>query len=363
MMGSIKRTLSAAVLAAGIVTFCVSTVSVSHAGEAPDLSVSPELQGAIDLWLADKDEEALPRLSELAAAGDRTAGLFLSLVERNELGTSDFVLSQDRDGYLSLFRAPGGKGPFRKTWVDTFAREGEVFAAQIKKSWLPNPALEEVLALLKLGEPGVAMIGVRYIGLYGTREDRTTLLESGLYLQGMIPFLRTQQLDPAPDLQGLEALREIAAQTSGRSVPPDDADAQALAPYLSIGFPFATVAPDNSWRDDLVDWIATAEEARPVAVFCDQHCPAEKGACGLSVMGLIGGYYGAIRYSSPLRSVISHADYAQSPRASGMILRHLISFENEAGDTLLASVPEIAKQSQCVADLVDHHRQELAQRE
>ena len=53
-------------------------VSAVNAQDEP----SPQLQAAIDAWLADDDAAALPALSALAAAGDSRAALLLGEIER-----------------------------------------------------------------------------------------------------------------------------------------------------------------------------------------------------------------------------------------------------------------------------------------
>lgn len=365
MLGRIIRTLFAAGLVAGGVAIVLPSVHPSHAEDSDleglDLKVSVALQEAVDVWLLDRDPVALPMLSELAKGGDKTAGVFLSLIERSQLSANPYFETLSRSEYMDLFRVPFGNGPFRKTWVDHLAEDGHAFARLVRSSWQPNPDLADLQELLDLGEPGVAMIGVRYVGLYGNSEQRATLLAERTDLQGMAAFLRSQEIDPAPGLQGMEALRSIVSQASGKEVDPGDEDARLLTPYLSIGHPFGTIYPDNKWYGDVVDWIDHAPEAGAIAGFCDRYCPMETQACGTSVLGLIGGYYGAIRFGSPLRGVVGQAEYAQSPKAHAMILHRLVSFMNEPGNELLATVPEIAEQSQCVAELVDHHRLKVEQ--
>ncbi|MEO1613642.1 MAG: hypothetical protein AAFU55_15000, partial [Pseudomonadota bacterium] len=52
-------------------------------------TASPQLQGAIDAWLADDDAAALPAMSALAANGDDAAALLLGRIERMTPGGAE----------------------------------------------------------------------------------------------------------------------------------------------------------------------------------------------------------------------------------------------------------------------------------
>ena len=68
------------------------------------------LNQAVEAWLADDDETALPFLGALANLGDAEAQLFLGQIERVTPPGADspFVCSLNRRERISLLRAPKG---------------------------------------------------------------------------------------------------------------------------------------------------------------------------------------------------------------------------------------------------------------
>ncbi len=330
----------------------VATLSYARPSAADQLTLSPELKAAVGLWLADDDERALPALSELANAGDRSAQLFLALVERTRLGPTDYVTALSRDALLDTFRPPKPESRFRPSWIDKLANDGDAFALTLRQSFLPDPNPGAIKSLLDAGEVNAAKIGIRYLSLYGTTDDRETLLNAPYSLYGLRPFVLAQHVDGKDKTQGLEIVREMARFGSGRTVGNDDSYARDLAIYLNYGYPFGAATRDNPWRDDIAAWMAKSDASQPITSFCRKHCDDEVTNCGVSVLGLIGGYQVAIRFASPLEGVLSSRDYADSARAHGTILRRIASLESEQGDGYLASLDEIAEQSQCIATLV-----------
>lgn len=363
--GSAEQTVGyTMIIRALLFSFTLVLSSFANSNAASDLDaqlpISPDLRHALDLWLADDDAAALPALSKLALAGDRAAQLFLALVERTRLGPSPYLEGLSRDALHNIFRPPLGDSRFRINWIDHLARTGDPLAIVLRDSRLPDPNREATTALLKAGEGPAAMNGVRYLSLYGTDADRAFLMEGKYALHGMRAFVLGQQMAGRDKSQGLEVLREMTRYGNERDVTNDDADAAALATYMTYGYPYGAATKDNPWREEIKAWLETAVPAQPIASFCRAHCQSSFSECGTAVLGLIGGYYVAIRLASPLEAVIPNATYATSPRAEATILRRMAALESEKGGEPLATIEEIAKQNRCVASLVSAQRDSRA---
>ena len=78
-------------------------------GELPG-SGDPALQAAIDVWLQDNDEESLPVIASLAAAGNIAARLLLARIENTDRAPTDYVDGLSRKERVELFRSDAGKG-------------------------------------------------------------------------------------------------------------------------------------------------------------------------------------------------------------------------------------------------------------
>ena len=76
----------------------------------------------------------------------------------------------------------------------------------------------------------------------------------------------------------------------------------------------------------------------------------------MTLMALTGGYYEIIRLDSPLAAAIPQAEFLTSHRARETALRRAAHTRAET-DKELATVPEIAKHSQCLSRIVAHYRQ------
>ncbi len=70
---------------------------------------APPFEAALELWLDDRDADALPRLASLAAEGNMAAQLLLGTVEHMGELQTPFTLNRDRAGRDALYRAPEGQ--------------------------------------------------------------------------------------------------------------------------------------------------------------------------------------------------------------------------------------------------------------
>jgi hypothetical protein len=137
-----------------------------------------------------------------------------------------------------------------------------------------------------------------------------------------------------------------------------DADTDAAASFAEYGYQTGVGNSDfdfdNTYFDALAGWIEIAPAAEPIASLCRRHCGVDEfAACAVAAFGVVGGYYKAIRFDSPMQTLISQSRFTASERAAGMVLRR-IAFARAAaasGEPLI-SAGELESRSGCLAGAV-----------
>ena len=109
---------------------------------------------------------------------------------------------------------------------------------------------------------------------------------------------------------------------------------------------------DNRFYNALSDWVLNSQEGKPLANLCRRACTEDElSACANMAFGLVGGYYEAIRFDSPLEAIISQPRYLASARAAGMAQRRIALARSEA-DELPLTKRTVREQSICLAKAV-----------
>jgi hypothetical protein len=90
----------------------------------------------------------------------------------------------------------------------------------------------------------------------------------------------------------------------------------------------------------------------PIAAVCSRYCNnGNIEACAITAFGLVGGYYKAIRFDSPIEALIKQSRFLSSNRAAGMVLRR-ISFKITTTGELLISDSDLHDKSDCLGNAV-----------
>ena len=182
---------------------------------------------------------------------------------------------------------------------------------------------------------------------------RHALLDDENLMQDLRPYLTYLTMKPEPRGDGLAALRHIQSQ------PVDAGSDQTLgmAGLLALGLGYGDLSPDNPWRPAVEDWLMTARSTKPIAQLCRTECTDDAPACAFAFLALSGGYFEAIRYDSPLETVIPQDQFLDSPRARLMVLRRAALARTETNREWLAESAPAAGLSSCAIDLVAKQRE------
>jgi hypothetical protein len=342
-----------------LTTICVIfwvEVLVIPSVQANDLKglEDPALQAAIEIWLEDNDEESLPVFATLAGEGNIAARLLLARIEATDQAASDFVSGLSRKERVELFRSNSGKGLFRPSWLKSEKKAGNQFAATLLDSTALAVDINTIRTLYEIGEPEAAYDLIREAAGNGSQEQKQELANFLPEKSELMPYLLALQNPVAGFTTGHAALQQIIGSNELQG---PESDTRAAAQFVEFGYQTGIQTSDfdqtNRYHGDLANWIESAPVTAPVATLCQRYCGAETRHCAITVFGLVGGYYKAIKFDSPLQTLIEQPRYALSERAIGMVMRR-VSFARSAGaaEKLLISDSELHTRSRCLAKAV-----------
>ena len=331
-------------------------VLLSQGVQASDLKglEDPSLQAAIEIWLQDNDEDSLPVFATLAIGGNRAARLLLARIEATDQALSDYVSGLSRKERVELFRSNAGKGLFRPSWLKSEKKAGNQFASTLLDGTALAVNIDAIRALYEIGEPEAAYDMIRETAGSGSQEQKRELASFLPQNSELMPYLRALQKPVAGITPGHTALQQIVNSTELQGA---ESATRAAANFVEYGYQTGVQTSDfeqtNPYYGDLASWIESAQVTVPIAALCQRNCGEETRDCAVTVFGLVGGYYKAIRFDSPLQTLIDQPRYVTSDRAVGMVLRR-VSFARPAGasEKLLISDSELRAKSTCLAKTV-----------
>ena len=337
-------------------------VFFTQSAQANDLSGrdDPALLAAIEVWLEDNDKDSLPNIATLAGEGNIAARLLLSRIENADVAPSNFVSSLSRKERLVLFRSTSGKGVFRSSWLKSESEAGNEMASALLKSSGLELNIKAIRKLYEIGEPEATYNLITQVAANGSQIDKEELAEFLPLTSELAPYLRALQTPAAGFTPGFTALQQILA--GGEVMQPEEIlsgpelDTETAATFVALGYEPGVHTidfnPTNYYYDDLTDWIESAPATAPIATLCRQYCNnGNIESCAVTAFGLVGGYYTAIRFDSPIETMISQSRYTSSDRAAGMLLRRISFIETSGGNPLITD-GELRDKSMCLAKAV-----------
>jgi len=334
-----------------------------------------DLPQAIEAWLEDNDERAIPALAELAASGNADARLLLAQIDGRPGALSNYLGGLSRKERNILLKAPGGLSG--KSWLQAIEAENETaraltqasdakFSADGIKKLLDlgeaGPAVRPLLELMNFGDVSGVM---RLSGHENFPEDArvvawlSALLASGADVLG-------RQTDLLAELDEKLADYDIGALSVlfGSRALFDPEEAAALADQFDVADILNSYAykrgslkdPRSSPGSERVDRLLSEEEAmKPLVGICAEECPASTKSCLRTLYHGVAGYMGYLALQSPLESLIPRDVYFASKRHTSEIKRYAFKLFNArwgAKARELSGTPIGSEADECIVSSV-----------
>lgn len=330
---------------------------------APPVAEAAEgLEPAIEAWLADDDETALPLLAERAKAGDRDARILLARIESETPpgGASAFYTGLGRRDRIGLLRAPGGLSG--RSWLQTL--EDDPLAEAFLAAKLPDATTEVAETLIANGADAAGSFLIWEIlnrgrwDLIGTLPQQGPMAETLDYLAWIRGYLiENRRLnsedwtlffrsEPEGRALGVMAVAKLS-NLLGRG--------QRFTPFLldvAAGLR-ANIVPLAERNQLTVFGNRLRQDAerdpvlQPLAAICAAHCSGAMPACMVQAMTAVGGYEGLYVQRTPYAAAIPVARYAGSERARATLMRRIAAFSETTAYGTAVDLPD------CLARPVD----------
>ena len=282
---------------------------------------APRFQAALELWLADDDQEALPALAALAGEGNRAAQVLLALTDAITPLQGPWLAGLPRAERIALMRQPGGLSG--RSWMLAAAADTPLAAAWVSL-WraADRDEIEIARAFAAMGEDRAVREALIAMSL-SDRRGIAALADDPIYPPSL-RFLvwRDWAGDPGTEPR-------IAAEVA--ALPPGD-------PQIAV------VTGRKPGAAERAAWLAEAAPAAPLRVFCDAACPESQSACLDAAYAFHGTNPELGEFGSPAESLVSSALWEVSPRGRAVVLRRTLPADPAVRARTLA---EIAGRDAC----------------
>lgn len=314
------------------------------------------LERAIVDWLEDRDEFALPALSDIANAGNEDAMMLLARIADRGGRQSPFLASLEIRERNRLLKAPGGLSG---------------------KSWLSRVVANQRLAkaLQTIGSGGLTIDDLRVLEKAGLRAQflqailrrgeaelyesaplaaiTTDWPEEATYLK-VILSMGVSRLPVAPaqrsaafavletaekelrqrPLQGYLVFGRyyvaanplaiaVQMQISGNEIPIGSLSAVGMSVSEQRAFTARVTAQRENAAEIVADLVFRSPETLRLVAHCGKLCPQSVKACAFTWFRTLGGYQDFLKIQTPLDSAASPDRYFSSPRYLADLLRNV----------------------------------------
>jgi hypothetical protein len=287
----------------------------------------PRFRAALDLWLAEDDETALPEFAALAAGGNRAAQVLLAHIDATMPLQAPWLASLPRAERIALMRQPGGVSG--RSWISAAATDTPLAAAwSALWSAADRDEVEVPRAFAAMGEPRAVRMALTAMSLHKSR-GFAAMADDPSFPKSM-RFLIWREWLANPATEPLVAA-EIAA--------------------LPLGDPqIATVTGRQASASERAAWLAEATPARPLRALCSVTCPANPTSCvQAAAFAMTTGADLGAEFGSPVESLIPSLAWEASPRGRASVLRRTLPIDPQQRAYKIA---EITGQDACLGAAV-----------
>lgn len=314
-------------------------------------TVSP-FERAIDAWLNDDDEHAIPLLAKLARSGDEDAMLLLGQLAIQPGKLSPYLSSLPRKQRMKLLKADGGR--FGVSWFKKVKKQKD-FSSALMLSHRQEGKLERITKLIYYNEIGLTMKALYLTGVsdYFNTIDQTKLPEEAKYAIWMDAIYhlswKREKLTPSERKEIDKSIKEAVKYINKQNIQGfliahvmkhifRDASDLLIPAKIGEFIELGEMADFKKWPEAPIKdktrvlrqcfniarvKILTANMTKPLVRFCKKKCPSNPDSCVVRLYSAIGGYRSMMKMQSPIERFISRERYFHSKRYGADFLRRI----------------------------------------
>jgi hypothetical protein len=274
----------------------------------------PRFQAALELWLSDDDETALPEFAGLAVEGNRAAQILLAHIDAARPLQGPWLAALPRAERVALLRQPGGLSG--RSWMPAAAADTPLAAAWValwNASGRDEPRIARAFA--EMGED---------------RAVRMTLIAMSLRERQGLADLAEEPFYPP-------SLRFLVWRDWARDPATEPRIAAEIAALLPGDPQIATITGEHPGAAERAAWLAEAAPAAPLRAFCAATCPDNVSRCLDAAFAFHAGPELA-DFGSPVESLVPSATWETSPRGRAMVLRRTLPLDPHQRSRTLAEI-------------------------
>ena len=279
---------------------------------------APALIAALDLWLDDAEDRALPEIATLAGDGNKAARLLLAVIDKTPSLQGPWLAYLSRSERIALLRQPGGLSG--RSWFHALGNHP--LGAAWQAIMLPDAGPEVVDTFVEFGEQRAA------------REALVVL---------------TAREHPALDTIPLESVDPELLYLLWRGT--NDDRRAALFDRVARDSPQRVLMGGRPEDARLLDWLSQSEAGAPLVAVCAFHCTATRERCLGGAYAALASHNALLVLGSPVEALIPQDEFLASPRGRASVLRRILQTHDARGRRAL--IAQMRNHDACLADVLE----------
>ncbi len=306
----------------------VISLFVMHPSKADSIpgQNDPAFVNALHLWLDDDSKRALPALAKLAHQGNVAARIVIGLTDKYVSLQGPWLAPRSKAERIELLRLPGGLSG--KSWLRK--TDDLVFIHELLGVLDSHTTVDRVLSFSDMHEPRAVRVGL-----------------ISLEARQWIGFARFADDPRFPDSVRYLIWREWQ-KTESR-----DDEFQKAVDALPEGDGQRLLLRHEVADAEFESWLLDTHLGLPLRALCERNCEKTQAACMRGGFYALGGYRRFVALGTPMASLISEEEFAQSIRGQASVLRRALPFSRLTEGRL----KRIAEIDACFAGLLEDEGQ------
>ncbi|MGB0411252.1 MAG: hypothetical protein ACPGFA_06675 [Pikeienuella sp.] len=295
---------------------------------------APAFKQAVEAWLDDDDQTALPALAKLAHEDNRAAQVLLGRIATRPMGS--WLAEMGRKERMALLRAPGGLSG--TSWLKVAAEAGDPLAQLFLDSVDPRAGAGAVRTLIEAKELAAALVLIDIVRARTGNTPQALLLE--LWRGGRFPATYAGHFIGKALGENTLTTRELAELIKTAEFPFNEiiangvkANAKGRLAWFEMikeWYAVENAKDQRGWKDAS---FAARTYAAPTPLHmlpARHHCDASCGAdtADAKMCFLLANHAGSNKeLASPAEAIVSQPEFTTSKRARRLLHEHTTSID------------------------------------